>query len=245
MRQLADSGELRQIHDRFNATKSRAETEYLVVREHLAKTLQNIEGKENEIYGKLIERGMDKLRLHGETAPILDIIGFTSGDAAIDNLSIIEAADEKGDQSLCTIVDQLHAFIGIKARIFEIDAKLKQEHINYVVKDESEAPFNREEWKALDNAAKIYADNFNRRPVHESAKAEYDTYIGSLNETESTHSANLIKDFQDFERAHNSRKEIYSDFKDNSAETGIQNFRTELLQHLAASIVVKENRNRY
>jgi hypothetical protein len=39
VRNLADSGELKQIHSRFNAAKARAETEYLAVREHLAKTL--------------------------------------------------------------------------------------------------------------------------------------------------------------------------------------------------------------
>jgi hypothetical protein len=53
VRSLADSGELKQIHERFNAAKSRVETEYLALREHLAKTLQNIEAKENEVYSFL------------------------------------------------------------------------------------------------------------------------------------------------------------------------------------------------
>jgi hypothetical protein len=176
--------------------------------------------------------------------PLLDTLGLTSGDAAIDNLSIVEAAAEK-NEALWGVVAQLHAFIGVKARIFEIDAQLKQEHVNYVVKDPSEISFSTEEWRALDAASKAYADNFNRRPVADSAMVEYDAYLGSLNEIKSTHGASLVKDFQDYERAYNDRKAVYADFKNDSDETNIDNFRTELLQHLAGSIVVKESRNRY
>lgn len=39
VRDLADSGELKAIHDRYNDAKARVGTEYLAVREHLAKTL--------------------------------------------------------------------------------------------------------------------------------------------------------------------------------------------------------------
>jgi len=246
VRSLADSGELKQIHERFNAAKGRVETEYLALREHLAKTLQIIEAKENELYAFLgQEKGLSNLRIHGEAAPILDTLGLTSGDAAIENLSVVEAAAEKGDESLAAIADQLHAYIGVKAKIYEVDAKLKEEHVNYVVKECGEAAFSREEWRELYAASKTYQENFGRRPVSESAQAEYDTYIGSLNGLKSTQGEALIKTFKDFERTYNDRKAIYSDFKDNSEETGIDSFRTELLQHLAGSIVVKENRNRY
>lgn len=63
VRQLADSGELKQIHDRYNQTKNTVEVEYLAVRENLAKTLQVIESKENEIYAQLTSKGFTGLRL--------------------------------------------------------------------------------------------------------------------------------------------------------------------------------------
>jgi hypothetical protein len=158
---------------------------------------------------------------------------------------VVEAAVEKGNESVSQLADELHAYIGVKAKIFEIDAKLKEEHVNYVVKDCGEAAFSREEWRELDAASKTYQENFARRPVSSATQGLYDTYIGSLNSLKSTQGEDLVQTFKDFERTYNDRKAIYSDFNDNSDETGIANFRTELLQHLAGSIVVKENRNRY
>ena len=187
---------------------------------------------------------MQKLRLHGDAAPILDLIGLATGDLAIDNLSIAEAAAEK-NEGLEGIVAQLHGYIGIKAVIYDIDAKLKAEHVNYVVKEQDEATLSREEWGTLNNLSKAYADNFSRRALASSAQAEYDAYTGTLSELFRTQFASVVKDFQDYERAYNDRKSIYADFKDNSEETNIFKFRTELLQHLAGSIVVKESRNRY
>lgn len=242
VRRLADSGELKQLHERYNATKTRVENEYLAFREHLAKTLQNVEGKENEIYIQLLERGFEKLKLNGDDAPLMDALGFSSGDASLDNLSIIEAAHQKGDESLGSVVAQLHAYIGVKAKIFALDAKLKSEHINYVAQED--VSFARDEWKTLENASKVYSENFNRRPVSESAQAEFDSYINSINDSEAQ-SSGLVQDFQAFERVHNERKQIYADFQDTSAETGVDRFRVELLHHLAGSIVVKESRKRY
>jgi hypothetical protein len=53
VRRLADSGELKQLHSRYNAVRAKAEGDYLSVREHLAKSLQLIEAKEDDIYNQL------------------------------------------------------------------------------------------------------------------------------------------------------------------------------------------------
>jgi hypothetical protein len=54
VRSLADSGELKNLHARYNELNSKIQADYLAVREQLAKTLQVIEGKENDLYSKLI-----------------------------------------------------------------------------------------------------------------------------------------------------------------------------------------------
>jgi hypothetical protein len=54
---------------------------------------------------------------------------LASGDAAFSNLSVVEGAIEQGHEAaeqLKSIRGWLHAYIGVKARIFELDSKLKE-----------------------------------------------------------------------------------------------------------------------
>ena len=81
VRNMAESGELKAIHAKYTDLKSKVHTEYLAVREELAKTLQIIEGKENELYEKLFnDLDLTNIKLHGSGAPILDLLGFATGD---------------------------------------------------------------------------------------------------------------------------------------------------------------------
>ena len=50
VRSFADQGGLKDLHLKFNELTGRVEAEYFNVREHLAKTLQVLENKENELY---------------------------------------------------------------------------------------------------------------------------------------------------------------------------------------------------
>ena len=189
VRGLADSGELKKIHERFNAAKNRVDTEYLAIREHLAKSLQIVEGKEDAIYAQLNSLGFANVRLHTEAAPIFDTLGLTSGDTAFENLATVEAAIEQGHEAagkLTLFAAQLHAYIGVKAKIFEIDAKLKQEHVQYVVKDANDATFQKDEWRQLDAARQSYQENFSRFELSDSVKAEYDAFVGPLTELHQT-----------------------------------------------------------
>jgi hypothetical protein len=66
------------------------------LRDYFAKTLQVIEGKENQLYESLINDYGLSLKLHGEVGGLLDILGLASGDVAFENLSIVEAQIERG-----------------------------------------------------------------------------------------------------------------------------------------------------
>jgi hypothetical protein len=50
VKNLADQGGLKELHNKYNDLAGKVELEYFNVREHLAKTLQVIEGKETEIF---------------------------------------------------------------------------------------------------------------------------------------------------------------------------------------------------
>lgn len=69
VRAQAESGALKEIHARFNNAQARAGSGYFAVREQLAKTLQVVEAKENEIYTRLVEgefgEGFNGVKLHG------------------------------------------------------------------------------------------------------------------------------------------------------------------------------------
>lgn len=99
VRNFADQGGLKELHNKYNVLTGKVEMEYFNVREQLAKTLLLIEGKESEINEQLANEFGLKVRRHGESAPILDTLGFTSGDAAIDNLNVLEGAIERGHEN--------------------------------------------------------------------------------------------------------------------------------------------------
>ena len=55
VRGLADSGALKQLHQRYTSLKSKVEQDYLSIRDQLVNNLQIIEGKENDLYQRLIK----------------------------------------------------------------------------------------------------------------------------------------------------------------------------------------------
>ncbi len=150
VRNLADSGELRKVHSRYQEAREKAELSTLNVRESLAKTLQIVESKENEIYQRLInDFGFTNIKLHNEEAPILDVFGFSSGDHAFSNLSTVEGAIENGhaqSAQLEQIAAQLHSYLGVKARIFTTEAEIKESWIDYAERCTDESAISREEY---------------------------------------------------------------------------------------------------
>ncbi len=164
VRAFADQGGLKDLHARFNELTGRVEAEYFNLREHLAKTLQVIEGKENELFDQLAssEYGL-KVKKHGDSAPILDAFGLSSGDPAFDNLSVVEGAIERGHEraaQLEQIRGWLHMTIGVKAKVYAIEAELKEQYMNLVAKNEDDKAFIAEELRHLVLLRDAYKDSF-------------------------------------------------------------------------------------
>lgn len=250
VRELADSGELKRIHATFVEAKNRVETEYFAFREHLAKVLLVVEGKENEIYEKLIkEFGLSNVRRHGDSSPILDTLGFATGDNAFDNLSLVDGAIAQGHESaeqLKSISGTLHGYLGVKAKIFSVDADLKEAYLAHVATGEDDVSLAREEFQALSAARDQYSAAFSARDLSPAAQPEYEGFTRSLGELKETLGQQLVDDvFQAYGRAHQDRSRVYQGFTRGATTEILDQFRTDLLQHLAGTIVVKEHRERY
>jgi hypothetical protein len=138
------------------------------------------------------------VRLHSEVSPILDTLGLTSGDALFDNLAVVEAAIQQGHPEsgrLTQWAAQLHAYVGVKAKIFEIDTQIKKDHINYVIKDADDLSYANGELRDLEGARKAYAENFARYELSDAARSDYDAFLGPLNELHKTLGSDLLTTF--------------------------------------------------
>ncbi len=184
------------MHGRYTDLSNRIEADYLGVREHFAKTLQTIESKENELYSQLVtEHGFSHIRLHGEAAAIFDVLGFGSGDNSFENLSIVEGAIESGHQSadqLNVIRGKLHAYLGVKAAIYEAEVALKEAYANHVAKTDDEKSLATDEVRALNNLRENYKKSFERSDVADFARGDYEAFVGSINEARQTRGSRLI-----------------------------------------------------
>lgn len=218
------------------------------MRDYLAKTLQVIEGKENQLYDTLNHDFDFNLKLHGENSTVFDVLGLATGDISFDNLSTIEAQIERGHEKahqLGEIRGWLHSYLGVKAKIYAIETDLKEQYSNRVAKNEDDAALVQEELRQLAQARDNYQASFSRWGVDDWAKNEYDTFINTLNEVQETKGKKLVADFEEYEKVYNERQRLYTNYTNEHDSESMTVFRTELLQHLAGSIIVKESRQRY
>lgn len=72
--------------------------------------------------------------------------------------------------------------IGVKAKIFAIEADLKEKYMNLVAKNEDDQAYASEEHRKLVALRNAYQDSFSRYSVADFAKGDYETFEGQLNE---------------------------------------------------------------
>ena len=241
VKDLAERGELVKIHSKFDELQKRIDGDYLATRNNISKVLYQIEEKENALYVQLEELGVEKLQKHGEKS-ILDIFGLSNGDASFSNLTLVEAAILKGhgaSDQLSQIQNKLQTYIGIKARYYEIKVELREEFVKKVSKNDVAAI---DELKALVTLRDQYQNAYSR---YQTDDAEYQIYINKLGEIVNRELRKIINDFTEYEKAYNERERVYHSYMKDQDSESLSQFRNELLQHLAGSIIVKEHRQRY
>ena len=133
--------------------------------------------------------------MHGQTAPILDIFGSSNVDPSFSNLTAIEAAIEKGHEAsdvLKNIRGWLHAYQGVKAHIFAIETNLKEKYAAQVANGEGEGSFATDEFRALKQQFDQYNASFERAPLEEYTRNEYEAFAGQLDELSKTRGSRLL-----------------------------------------------------
>ena len=207
-----------------------------------------IEGKESEIFDQLATEYGLKMKRHGDSAPVLDSLGLSSGDAVFDNLSTIEGAIERGHERSDQLAQSrgwLHMTIGVKAQIYAIEAELREQYMNLVAKEEGDNALVQDELRTIVAARDSYQSSFSRYELAEFAKGDFEAFQGTLSELKNGRAKKLVADFAEWEKVYQDRQRIYHHFTSESNSESLTVFRTDLLQHLAGSIVVKEHRQRY
>ena len=217
------------------------------MREQLAKILQIIEAKENEIYDRLInEFGIANISKHGQQG-VFDLLGLSAGEPSFNNLTLVEAAIHNNHQAadqLFILKNSLHAYQGVKHQIYSVETDLKEAFANHVAQGEEDT-LARDEHRQFEAAKQSYEKNFARQDVADSAQGEYNEFVASIKKIAEGQAQGVIELFKLYEEAYSERQKIYSTYSQGTTTEGMQAFRTELLQHLAGSIVVKEHRLRY
>lgn len=250
VKSLSESGELQKMHQKFLKVSDGIEEDYQSVRNQIGEILAQVEVKENELVMQLRELGVEKLRIHEshyEEPNFFDVIGLSFGDPSFNNLIMVESAIDQEKHAhirnqLIAIRDKLHAYMGVQARYFEIKVELREEHVKKVGKEDKQSI---EELKRLINYRDRYRNSYNRYELSPNAEHEYQVYINILGETYNTKIRPLMERFTEYEKAYNDKQRVYHHFMAEEESEALQNFREQLFQHLAGSIVVKEHRQRY
>lgn len=168
------------------------------------------------MYSKLInEYGFSNVKVHGEVAPILDVFGLSQGDHSFSNLSIVEGAIEQGHEAseqLRNIRGWLHAYQGVKSKIFNVESELKKQYASNVAVSEGEESLATDEYRNLHAKEQNYKVAFERSSVEDWAKGEYETFIGQIDELANGRAKRLLNDFESFKKAYAQRQNIYHNF---------------------------------
>ena len=96
---LAETGQLKSLHDNVNNLAETTETQYLGLKDRLMNIINAGHAKEDELFETLVEEhgvvGIRKHHIHGDS--VLDMMSFTYKLASVENLSILKGAIEHAE----------------------------------------------------------------------------------------------------------------------------------------------------
>jgi len=122
---MAESGQLKTVHDNVSNLKEASETAYITLKDQLMNIINAGHAKEDDLFETLIEdhelAGIRKHHVFGDS--VLDAMSFTYKMASIENLSIVNGAIEKADESDKSNLEQIQvklvALLGSKIYALE------------------------------------------------------------------------------------------------------------------------------
>lgn len=121
--ELAESGNLKLLHDNCNNLSEAAESSYINCKDRLMGLIGAGHNKEDEIFETLMEdhemQGIRKHHIFGES--VFDMMSFTYKMASVENLSILAGEIDKAEDktSLQSEEAKLVSLLGSKVRVLE------------------------------------------------------------------------------------------------------------------------------
>lgn len=231
---MAESGELQQMHERCSSLDADVSTGYIKVMDQLDRALHQITETEEEVYQSLRDKGLDRIRTHGERT-FIDAITFAPADISIENLVIASGASEHASQA-----NVLRQLVGARAYILEAKCHVQDEFLNKISPDDAAGKADLADWTAAHQAlSAAYAGD--------SADISGDAAIfkEQVDQIRSGDMASLMDNMNHHEQAFNERAAVYEEYASPVTRAEFDNFKTDLLRHLAGQIVVKDHRKRY
>lgn len=170
----------------------------------------------------------------GSLAEIITCVNLRTLEAAL------EGTNTENRAELEAIRAKIYSLAGVKAQVLGAQALIVDKYVKKVGKDDEYAL---KELRALSNlrdALSAIADK-----GQQQTSEERETYSAALRQIQEGSLKDLLSSFSNYEKAYEEKERVYFFFAKDSSSESLDTFKTNLLKHLAGSIVVKEHRQRY
>lgn len=246
VKELAASGNLKNLHDQCTQLTEAAESQYIGTKDKLENIVDAINSKEDDIVEGIVEDfevvGLKKNNQSGD-ANLNNVIAFFRGsDLSAQNMATVQAAlgSNSDASSLKKELSKLEALAAAKMEVLKELIELQAAYNDNVEDDAA----GQGDLSAYKSQLASLEGSLGGAQVEETDASRI--FLNSLKDA-SQAAGQARETFAGFAQAHGERTELFSNFlADNATETDrLDNFKAGLLKHLSMNIVVKESRQRY
>ena len=155
----------------------------------------------------------------------------------IENYEIVRrAAEQKGDSDVLSAEKNLGSLLRARAHLLALKAQV-QESIKTRISGIETGIIENEIYE-LNDEAKLYGS-----AAEEQEEASDDVYFKQINDLKENELKSLYDAIDTCQASHEERAALYADYDKDEDKT--DDFRNNLLKHLAGNIVIKEHKIRY
>lgn len=230
----AESGELAKIHQQCAEAEKYVDDGVSKVMDQIDRTMQQITEREEEIYSSLREKGLMRLRSHNDHS-LLDSLSMALAFISLENQAIVQGSEHQAEAF------SLKELIGARAHALTAKVHILEELLDKV--DHASDSAARHELRKLTSAKDSFVASYGADISQISGDAK--VLKESIDQTRNGDMAVLLDHMNQHDQAFSQRNALYADYLSPETRMEMDNFRQDLLKHLAGSIVVKDHRVRY